>query len=133
MNESLTETLSVIKRVLITVLGQLRTKAATELRQDVQIIRRRPKRGEWTTELRTRPCLLSAIDKLGPGYEHFGNEITDTLRKHFPKYVGVIGTSIQSFPKCSYPGPSLRSEEHTSELQSHSDLVCRLLLEKKKK
>src|SRR5476649_2987846 len=29
--------------------------------------------------------------------------------------------------------PARRSEEHTSELQSHSDLVCRLLLEKKKK
>src|SRR5436190_11091195 len=28
--------------------------------------------------------------------------------------------------------PAGRSEEHTSELQSHSDLVCRLLLEKKK-
>src|SRR5437588_945412 len=28
--------------------------------------------------------------------------------------------------------PERRSEEHTSELQSHSDLVCRLLLEKKK-
>src|SRR2546421_2920037 len=28
---------------------------------------------------------------------------------------------------------TLRSEEHTSELQSRSDLVCRLLLEKKKK
>src|SRR5438034_3592605 len=28
---------------------------------------------------------------------------------------------------------AIRSEEHTSELQSHSDLVCRLLLEKKKK
>src|SRR5438034_2858942 len=28
---------------------------------------------------------------------------------------------------------AMRSEEHTSELQSHSDLVCRLLLEKKKK
>src|SRR5476649_2312240 len=27
----------------------------------------------------------------------------------------------------------MRSEEHTSELQSHSDIVCRLLLEKKKK
>src|SRR5260370_16933061 len=27
--------------------------------------------------------------------------------------------------------PSLRSEEHTSELQSHLNLVCRLLLEKK--
>src|SRR5438132_9454759 len=31
------------------------------------------------------------------------------------------------------PEPPTRSEEHTSELQSHSDLVCRLLLEKKKK
>src|SRR5476649_2962596 len=31
-----------------------------------------------------------------------------------------------------YPPAFLRSEEHTSELQSHSDLVCRLLLEKKK-
>src|SRR4051812_49579331 len=29
--------------------------------------------------------------------------------------------------------PSIRSEEHTSELQSHVNLVCRLLLEKKKK
>src|SRR5438034_7445201 len=30
-------------------------------------------------------------------------------------------------------GADYRSEEHTSELQSHSDLVCRLLLEKKKR
>src|SRR5438034_6894093 len=41
-------------------------------------------------------------------------------------------------PKCHYPfrvsarERVARSEEHTSELQSHSDLVCRLLLEKKK-
>src|SRR5437588_4438269 len=37
-------------------------------------------------------------------------------------------------PRCSNaPGNwAWRSEEHTSELQSHSDLVCRLLLEKKK-
>src|SRR5260221_7090392 len=35
--------------------------------------------------------------------------------------------------RCPDRGPSdSRSEEHTSELQSHSDLVCRLLLEKKK-
>src|SRR5438034_3850034 len=33
----------------------------------------------------------------------------------------------------SGPAQYSRSEEHTSELQSHSDLVCRLLLEKKKK
>src|SRR5260370_29980100 len=31
------------------------------------------------------------------------------------------------------PGPTGRSEEHTSELQSHLNLVCRLLLEKKKR
>src|SRR5260221_1074981 len=35
-------------------------------------------------------------------------------------------------PRISEPcSRSSRSEEHTSELQSHSDLVCRLLLEKK--
>src|SRR5436190_15786755 len=38
-------------------------------------------------------------------------------------------------PRAPAPGPAgppgPRSEEHTSELQSHSDLVCRLLLEKK--
>src|SRR5499427_11124806 len=39
---------------------------------------------------------------------------------------GLIAAA-QSAPRCD------RSEEHTSELQSHSDLVCRLLLEKKKK
>src|SRR5437773_7506005 len=33
-----------------------------------------------------------------------------------------------AIPACRW-----RSEEHTSELQSHHDLVCRLLLEKKKK
>src|SRR2546430_9708374 len=33
----------------------------------------------------------------------------------------------------SAPSGSRRSEEHTSELQSQSNLVCRLLLEKKKK
>src|SRR5260221_8429409 len=32
-----------------------------------------------------------------------------------------------------HAGPGDRSEEHTSELQSHSDIVCRLLLEKKKR
>src|SRR5207249_8743125 len=35
-------------------------------------------------------------------------------------------------PKRGWAGPLPRSEEHTSELQSRFDLVCRLLLEKKK-
>src|SRR5260221_6711044 len=38
-------------------------------------------------------------------------------------------SSLKSFFK--YQLKTGRSEEHTSELQSHSDLVCRLLLEKK--
>src|SRR5260370_13887929 len=35
-------------------------------------------------------------------------------------------------PPGYHDGPAGRSEEHTSELQSHLNLVCRLLLEKKK-
>src|SRR5260221_3897397 len=42
----------------------------------------------------------------------------------------AMGVFQQLSIKCPRCG---RSEEHTSELQSHSDLVCRLLLEKKKK
>src|SRR2546421_5934116 len=41
--------------------------------------------------------------------------------------------AAQSFPSRSIERDGNRSEEHTSELQSRSDLVCRLLLEKKKK
>src|SRR5260221_10677113 len=42
-------------------------------------------------------------------------------------------TSLPGYPTVIH-GETVdhRSEEHTSELQSHSDLVCRLLLEKKK-
>src|SRR5260221_14760777 len=41
--------------------------------------------------------------------------------------------AIPSHCSTRSPKQQQRSEEHTSELQSHSDLVCRLLLEKKKK
>src|SRR5215204_7623553 len=44
----------------------------------------------------------------------------------------VAAAVAGGFPAPGCTGAS-RSEEHTSELQSHSDLVCRLLLEKKKK
>src|SRR5947207_11368628 len=43
------------------------------------------------------------------------------------------GTSWSVERRSRTPRFPTRSEEHTSELQSHSDLVCRLLLEKKKK
>src|SRR5690349_24974057 len=42
-------------------------------------------------------------------------------RRHAPGRPGLVSS-----------GPERRSEEHTSELQSRRDLVCRLLLEKKK-
>src|SRR5438034_2192166 len=46
---------------------------------------------------------------------------------------GGLGTSTGAGQPLPGFLPGRRSEEHTSELQSHSDLVCRLLLEKKKK
>src|SRR2546430_8862142 len=39
----------------------------------------------------------------------------------------------QRLPQVEAAAVGIRSEEHTSELQSQSNLVCRLLLEKKKK
>src|SRR5260221_8855550 len=48
------------------------------------------------------------------------------------KKVGIIGEHIDCKAFVTEFGSLMRSEEHTSELQSHSDLVCRLLLEKKK-
>src|SRR5438034_4240711 len=47
--------------------------------------------------------------------------------------VFVIAGLIFAATAATYAEGTVRSEEHTSELQSHSDLVCRLLLEKKKK
>src|SRR5207247_8198846 len=47
--------------------------------------------------------------------------------------VGPIGTTPDLPRLCRSSASSDKSEEHTSELQSRVDLVCRLLLEKKKK
>src|SRR5687768_17996952 len=50
----------------------------------------------------------------------------------------AVGIAVESAPAGDWSGPCYlreleRSEEHTSELQSRLHLVCRLLLEKKKK
>src|SRR5260370_7662374 len=50
---------------------------------------------------------------------------------------GSLGFHVSTCSKaclqtCQMPRQTHRSEEHTSELQSHLNLVCRLLLEKKK-
>src|SRR5438034_49687 len=50
-----------------------------------------------------------------------------------PRCVVTLRDSDAAVPEEYRNSVEGRSEEHTSELQSHSDLVCRLLLEKKKK
>src|SRR5438034_5575921 len=47
--------------------------------------------------------------------------------------LAALWFNIAHYALRPWPWIVVRSEEHTSELQSHSDLVCRLLLEKKKK
>src|SRR2546427_11178335 len=45
----------------------------------------------------------------------------------------LVGLELERVRLVHLPPELFRSEEHTSELQSQSNLVCRLLLEKKKK
>src|SRR2546430_10356799 len=52
---------------------------------------------------------------------------------HFDSLAIVTLLTALFFLVTNRPALSMRSEEHTSELQSQSNLVCRLLLEKKKK
>src|SRR5207249_8901234 len=48
--------------------------------------------------------------------------------------INIRGSHVKAFPsRPLYATGLIRSEEHTSELQSRFDLVCRLLLEKKKR
>src|SRR5437667_1689570 len=56
-----------------------------------------------------------------------------SLALRLPEYRKRLQPELLRRRERDEPGPALRSEEHTSELQSHHDLVCRLLLEKKKK
>src|SRR5690625_6426424 len=49
-----------------------------------------------------------------------------------PAVIGRFRRHVATMPPCGRQ-TTLRSEEHTSELQSRGHLVCRLLLEKKKK
>src|SRR5277367_7166086 len=53
----------------------------------------------------------------------------DALPIYLRRHGGRAGVRADHGLRAALP----RSEEHTSELQSHHDLVCRLLLEKKKK
>src|SRR5437588_5213442 len=66
---------------------------------------------------------------------------TLSLHDALPIFGNVRIAVVRSWTRCKtriyirfgvfHADAGVRSEEHTSELQSHSDLVCRLLLEKK--
>src|SRR5207248_7821284 len=62
------------------------------------------------------------------------NAMPSTLQASIP-FLSSMPTiwAFSSSPSAMASASPLRSEEHTSELQSPYDLVCRLLLEKKKK
>src|SRR2546428_1613897 len=86
---------------------------------------RRPPRSTlfpYTTLFRSHAAALTAMQ---PSAYWNGEAIWDTRVNNHNSMVDGKGRV--------WLAASTRSEEHTSELQSRSDLVCRLLLEKKKK
>src|SRR5256885_8798039 len=76
--------------------------------------------------------------RLNPGQPLTTQEMLDAFRKSSmdlnPKNAAtILYTALSRNPKFErVAGKAWRSEEHTSELQSPCNLVCRLLLEKKK-
>src|SRR5256886_3415764 len=58
-----------------------------------------------------------------------GKEVSGRMKEIYKGWLNFFGAKDLIY---LYPITSRRSEEHTSELQSQSNLVCRLLLEKKK-
>src|SRR5688572_32206554 len=85
-----------------------------------------------TTEIYT----LSLHDAL-PIFTSFRSTYVDSPAKIVGPWPASLGCTTNSYssinPSSASAGASFtRSEEHTSELQSQSNLVCRLLLEKKK-
>src|SRR5438034_11307576 len=87
-------------------------------------MRRWPEAARWVEQLRAM-APASIIAKIQRGYVEFWWKGDTSLLKSLLDQVT---------PGVDPDGgvTAVRSEEHTSELQSHSDLVCRLLLEKKK-
>src|SRR3712207_6867562 len=92
---------------------------------------RRPPRSTlfpYTTLFRSRPLAVALLVELHERARDGGQQLTGK-RRLLGGRAGCGGVSHE--PR--RPSGCRRSEEHTSELQSRQYLVCRLLLEKKKK
>src|SRR2546430_11462675 len=92
---------------------------------------RRPPRSTlfpYTTLFRSQKILSATRRRHVEQARFHGDDLfVQVLRARGDRFPG-LGVADHGFQLCE-----LRSEEHTSELQSQSNLVCRLLLEKKKK
>src|SRR5690349_23635625 len=84
----------------------------------------RPTPFPYTTLFRSPPGAIPADADLGARRDEVGR---DAPARHLGG-----SRSFERPPLHAARGGDVRSEEHTSELQSRRDLVCRLLLEKKK-
>src|SRR5258708_28571450 len=94
---------------------------------------RRPPRSTlfpYTTLFRSHVLLLDPLQLGGPRFEVQGQVDIGVLVAE-PGGVVELGQQLQ--PAGVHADRLERSEEHTSELQSPDHLVCRLLLEKKKR
>src|SRR2546430_12104152 len=78
----------------------------------------------YTTLFRSDPAVSIVAHGLFPPRPRAASRIREA-----PTAIRMTGHRFASRAHC---GQCSRSEEHTSELQSQSNLVCRLLLEKKK-
>src|SRR2546427_8921219 len=84
----------------------------------------------WNIQLvSTTPPSPDFINRSNPGDFQF---INSDLSFTGPYVIQGNFSGVQVWDITNLKSPRLRSEEHTSELQSQSNLVCRLLLEKKK-
>src|SRR5207249_11928306 len=76
---------------------------------------------------------ITGADAIHPGYGFLAEnaEFADIVRTSNITFVGPTGDQIRQMGDKA--AARKRAQKHTSELQSRFDLVCRLLLEKKKK
>src|SRR5699024_11806257 len=82
----------------------------------------------YTTLFRSSSAPCSSSSSSTPGHSRGSRSSTFASSCQ-----AAVGVSCASGDAARAASPDARSEEHTSELQSRFDLVCRLLLEKKKK
>src|SRR5260221_2361516 len=87
----------------------------------------------WKWNIMTTKCITRCIALLSFTHQRDIMQQVSQIRASWKTYDHPVAVAAGAHRRlCARRLSCLRSEEHTSELQSHSDLVCRLLLEKKK-